>query len=94
LKAGELGASSEVYFFAVFAHYLLTGHLLHDAISPAAAASLCITESLPPVNRFRDERESRLNKWISRASLQNPAKRMKSIEEFFGGLKDIFSQGG
>jgi hypothetical protein len=91
LKAGELGAASEVYFFAVFAHYLLTGNLPYNTISPVAAAVQCISENLPSVNRFRDERESKLNKWLSQASAQNPGKRMKSVDEFFGGLRDILS---
>lgn len=89
LKAGELGAASEVYLFAVFAYYLFTANLPHNMLSPVATASLCISEDLPPLDRFRDERESKLNKWIARASAQNPSKRISSLDEFFNGLQEI-----
>ncbi|MBN1902197.1 protein kinase [Candidatus Sumerlaeota bacterium] len=93
LKSGELGVSSDVYFFAAFAHYLLTGKLHGQNLSPVTEATLTITESLSPANRFRDEREARLNRWLARASAQKPENRMKTVEEFFDGLRDILSPG-
>ena len=94
LRLGELGAASEVYVFAVFSHYLLSGSLPFENFSPAAAAAFCINEVLPPVNRFEDLREKEVNQLLARGAEKKPEKRISSLEEFLAKLGEIIGTGG
>jgi|GEM_PF-555973 len=91
LRAGELSAASEVYILSVLTHYLFTGKLPFENLSPAAVAAYSIYEHLPPLNRYKNAREPKLNKLISEASEKKPEKRIASVEEFLKKLKGTFS---
>jgi len=89
LRAGELQATAEVYLFAVFTHYLLTGEIPHARHPLATSAAFCISEHLPPLRRFNDEREKKLNDILARASHKDPKSRYPTLEEFLQNIREI-----
>jgi len=91
LKGQDLSSASEVYVIGVFMYYLLTGILPFAELPLAAAAALCIHEPLPPVNRFKDTKEKKINTLVARATRKNPLERLSSPEELLEEFRKIAS---
>ncbi len=91
ISGGEAVGTSNVFFLAMAAHFLLTGRMVDDGLSPVTAAVHSLNRVLPPIGRFDDEQENRMNTFLSRATHKDPRHRVATPLLFLEQLRMILA---